>query len=130
MVGQSVMWAIVTVSLLGSPPQVYKLGEGSSSLNHPLNHCPVPQSYSTLKGGSSIVTCLCFLSLDFQGVGCELEDGLLGFCNDVCWMCMFWICCHLWRNSCRRRICSVVCLSSSGRCLSFCGMMSCGMRVR
>ena len=34
------MWAIVTVSLLGSPPHLWNdvLGEGSSSLNHPLSH--------------------------------------------------------------------------------------------
>ena len=49
MVGQSVMWAIVTVSLLGSPPHVYELGEDSSSLNHPLNHCPVHQIYNILR---------------------------------------------------------------------------------
>ena len=54
MVGQSVMWAIVTVSLLGSPPHVCKLGEGSSSLNLPLNHCPVHQSYSTLRVGHHV----------------------------------------------------------------------------
>ena len=46
------------------------------------------------------------------------------FCNGVCWICVFWIYCHLWRNSCMMRICSVVCLSSSSMCLSFCGMMS------
>ena len=46
MVGQSVMWVIVTASLLGSPPHVCELGEGSSSLNHPLNHCPDHQSYN------------------------------------------------------------------------------------
>ena len=51
MVGQSVMWETVTVSLLGSPPHLWKLGEGSSSLNHPLNHCPVHQNYSTLRTG-------------------------------------------------------------------------------
>ena len=39
MVGQLVMQAMVIVFLLGSPPQVCKLGEGTSSLNHPLNHC-------------------------------------------------------------------------------------------
>ena len=49
MVGQSVMWAIVTASLLDSPPHVCELGEGSSSLNHPLNHCPVHQSYNILR---------------------------------------------------------------------------------
>ena len=49
MVGQSVMWAIVTVSLLGSPPHVCVLGEGPSSLNHPLNHCHVHQSYNILR---------------------------------------------------------------------------------
>ena len=54
MVGQSVMWAIVTVSLLGSPPHVCELGEGSSSLNDPLNHCPVYQSYSTLRAGHQL----------------------------------------------------------------------------
>ena len=48
-VGQSVIWAIVRASLLGSPPHVYKLGEGSSSLNHPLNHCPVHLSYNILR---------------------------------------------------------------------------------
>ena len=48
-VGQSVIWAIVTASLLGSPPCVCELGEGSSSLNHPLNHCPVHLSYNVLR---------------------------------------------------------------------------------
>ena len=48
-VGQSVMWVIVTASLLGSPPHVCELGEGSSSLNHPLNHCPVHLSYNILR---------------------------------------------------------------------------------
>ena len=47
------MWATVTVSLLGSPPHLWNdvLGEGSSSLNHPLNRCPVHQSYSILRVG-------------------------------------------------------------------------------
>ena len=54
MVGQSVMWAIVTVFLLGSPPHVCELGEGSSSLNHPLNHCPVHQSYNILMVGHQL----------------------------------------------------------------------------
>ena len=54
MVGQSVMWVIVTVSLLGSPPHVCELGEGSASLNHPLNHCPVNQSYSTQRVGHQL----------------------------------------------------------------------------
>ena len=49
MMGQSVMWVIVTVSLVGSPPHVCELREGSSSLNHPLNHWPVHQSYNTLR---------------------------------------------------------------------------------
>ena len=42
------MWAIVTVSLLGSPPHLWNdvLGEGSSNLNHPLNQCPVHQGYN------------------------------------------------------------------------------------
>ena len=48
MVGQSVMWAIVAVSLVGSHHHVSELGEGSSSLNHPLNHCPVHQSYNII----------------------------------------------------------------------------------
>ena len=46
MVGQSVMRVIVTASLLGSPPHVC---EGSSSLYHPLNHCPGHQSYNILR---------------------------------------------------------------------------------
>ena len=54
MVEQSVMWVIVTVSLVGSPPYVCELGEGSSSLNHPLNHCPVHQSYNTLRVGHQL----------------------------------------------------------------------------
>ena len=41
--------AIVTVSLFGSPPHVCELGQGSSSLNHPLNHCPVHSSYNILR---------------------------------------------------------------------------------
>ena len=54
MVGQSVMWEIVTVSLLGSPPRVCELGEGSSSLNHPLNCCPVHQSYNIMRVGHQL----------------------------------------------------------------------------
>ena len=49
MVGQSVMWAMVIVSLVGSPLQVCELGEGASSLNHPLNHCLAHQSCNTLR---------------------------------------------------------------------------------
>ena len=48
-VGQSVIWAIVTASLLGSPPHVCELGETSSSLNHPLNNCPVHLWYNILR---------------------------------------------------------------------------------
>ena len=47
--GQSVIWMIVIVSLLGSPPHVCELGEGSSSLSHPLNQCPVHPSYNILR---------------------------------------------------------------------------------
>ena len=54
MVGQSVIWAKVTASLLGSPPHVCELGEGSSSLNHPLSHCLVHQSYNTLRVGHQL----------------------------------------------------------------------------
>ena len=54
MVGQSVMWAIVTASLLGNTPCVCELGEGSSSLNHPLNHYPVHQSYNILMVGHQL----------------------------------------------------------------------------
>ena len=53
-VGQSVIWAIVTVSLLGSPPHVCELGEGSSSLNHPLIHYPVHLSYNILRGDGQL----------------------------------------------------------------------------
>ena len=129
MVGQFVMLAIVTVSLLGSPPHVCKLGEGSANLNHPLNYCPIHQSYSTLRVGHHLLlvctSCL-WISRVFD---VNWKMVFLGFCNGVCWMCMFWIYCHLWRNSCMMRICSVVCLSGSGMCSSFCGMMSCSVRV-
>ena len=52
--GESVTWVIVTASLLGSPPHVCELGEGSSSLNHPQNHCPVHQSYNILRVGHQL----------------------------------------------------------------------------
>ena len=48
-VGQSVIWAIVPASLLGSPLHVCELGEGFSSLNHPLNHGSVHLSYNNLR---------------------------------------------------------------------------------
>ena len=48
-VGQPVIWVIVTASLLGSPPHVGELGDGSSCLNHPLIHCPVHLSYNILR---------------------------------------------------------------------------------
>ena len=43
------MWAMVTVSFLGSPPYLWgdMLGEGSSSLNHLLSCWFVHWSYST-----------------------------------------------------------------------------------
>ena len=52
-VGQSVMWTTVTVSFLGSHPHLWNdvLGEGSSSLSHPLSHWPVHQSYSIWRVG-------------------------------------------------------------------------------
>ena len=40
---------IVTAPLMGSPPHVCELGEGSSSLDCPLNHCPVYLSYNILR---------------------------------------------------------------------------------
>ena len=47
------MLATVTVSLLDSPPHLWNdvLGEGSSSLNHPLSCWPVHQSYSIWRVG-------------------------------------------------------------------------------
>ena len=47
------MWATVTVLLLGRIPYLWNdvLGERSSSLNYPLNCCPVHQSYSILRVG-------------------------------------------------------------------------------
>ena len=47
------MWVTVMVSLLGSPPHFWNgvLGEGSSSLNHPLSCWPVHQSYSIWQAG-------------------------------------------------------------------------------
>ena len=54
MVGQSVMRVISHCPLVDSPPHVCELGEGSSSLNHPLNHCPVDQNYSTLRAGHQL----------------------------------------------------------------------------
>ena len=49
--GQSVIWVMVMVSLLGSPPHVCELGEGPFSLNHPLSHYPAYLSYSILREG-------------------------------------------------------------------------------
>ena len=84
------MWATVTVSFLGSPPHLWNdvLGEGSSSLNHLLSCWLVHQSYSTSDGGSSMVTCLYFLSLVFQVVQSQLEDSLV----DVLWWCLHDVC--------------------------------------
>ena len=78
MVGQSVMCATVIVSLLGGPPHSLGalLGECSPSLNPHLIHWMVHQSCNISDGGSSMVTCLYFLSLFFQAVLLELEDGL------------------------------------------------------
>ena len=45
-VGQSVIWAMVMASLLGSPLHVGEVGEGLFSLNHPQSHYPDdPQSH-------------------------------------------------------------------------------------
>ena len=62
------MWAIVTVSLVGSPTHVCELGEGYSSLNHPLNHCPVHQSYSTVRVGHQLLLVCTSCLWIFQGV--------------------------------------------------------------
>ena len=40
--------------LVGSPPHVCELGEGSPSLSYLLNNCPVPQSYSALRPGHQL----------------------------------------------------------------------------
>ena len=47
--GQSVIWAMVMVSLLGSPLCVCKVGEGPFSLNHPQSHYPAHLNYSILR---------------------------------------------------------------------------------
>ena len=38
--GQSVIWAMVMMSSLGSPLCECIVGDGTFSLNHPLSHCP------------------------------------------------------------------------------------------
>ena len=48
-VGQSVIWAMVMVSLLGSLLHVCEVGEGLFSLNHPQSHYPDHLNYSILK---------------------------------------------------------------------------------
>ena len=53
-VGQSVIWAMVMVSVLGSPPHVCELGEGLFSLNHPPSHYPAHLSYSILREGHQL----------------------------------------------------------------------------
>ena len=53
-VGQSVIWAMVMVSSLGSPLHECVVGEGTSSLNHPLNHCHCHLSCSTLTVGCQL----------------------------------------------------------------------------
>ena len=78
MLGQSVMWAIVTASLIGSPsPCVCELGEGSSSLNHPLNHCPVHQSHSTLR--MQVINCDLFVLLVLGLPGCLIVNWKMVF---------------------------------------------------
>ena len=51
------------------------------------------------------------------------------FCGGVCVMYMVWIYCDPWKNFYMTRICCVRCLIGSSMCLSFCGMMCCGMWV-
>ena len=65
------MWAIVMVSLLGSP--LSEVGEGPFSLNHPQSHYPDHLSYSILRG---VINCNLFVFsvLIFQGVVCKLEE--------------------------------------------------------
>ena len=50
-VGQSVIWAMVMVSSLGSPLHVCAVGEGPFSLNHPLSHYPDHLNCSILRVG-------------------------------------------------------------------------------
>ena len=45
-VGQSVMCAIVIISLLGGPLHEWVVGEGASSLNHHQSHCHYCLNYS------------------------------------------------------------------------------------
>ena len=71
---------MVMVSLLGSPLWVYEVGEGSFSLNHPRSHYLDHLNCSIWMVDSSIVTCLCLLSLCFQGVAYEFEED---FCASV-----------------------------------------------
>ena len=48
------MWAMVMVSLLGSPLHVCEVGEGPFSLNHPRSHYPDHLSYSILREGRQL----------------------------------------------------------------------------
>ena len=74
MVGQSVMHATVIISAVGGPTHLWGalLREDSFSFNPPLTHWMVHQSCNNQMGGSSMVTCLYFLSLFFQAVLLEL----------------------------------------------------------
>ena len=72
------MYATVIISAVGSPPHSWGalLREGSLSLNPHLTHWMVHQNCNNQMGGSSVVTCLYFLSLCFQAVLLELFEGL------------------------------------------------------
>ena len=52
--GQSVIWAMMMVSLLGSPLHVCEVGEGPFSLNFPPSHYPAHLSYSILREGRQL----------------------------------------------------------------------------
>ena len=68
------MWATVTVSFLGSPPNLWNdvLGEGSSSLNHLLSHWLVHQSYSSWMVGHQ---CDLLVFPVFGFPGCLIRGG-------------------------------------------------------
>ena len=127
-VGQSVIWVMVMVSLLGSPLCVCKVGEGPFSLNNPPNDYPAHLNYSILREGRQCD--LFVLSVLVFPRHC-LQTGRQSLCQFIMLLAGFM---HSGSTVISGEvpggwICDVVCCSSSDRSWSSCGMKSYDMKV-
>ena len=102
-VEQSVIWAMVVVSLLGSPLCVCKVGEGPFSLNHPRSHYPAHLNYSIMRKNHQLWPVYAFCPCFSKALVANWKKIFVLVYSVACRVCVVGICCHLRRNSCGMR---------------------------